>query len=137
MLGRLVNHHVVCNPFLAPETIWGDTLPLFLAADCRLINLECVISTRGQPWNPLSKPFHFRAHPRALEILKAAQVDGATLANNHVLDYGPEALLDCLNLLDQAHIQHAGAGAHADEAMAPAFLESPHGRIAVVALTRQ
>ena len=135
MLGRLVNQHMVCNPSLAPETIWGDTLPLFLSADCRLINLECVISTRGQPWNPLSKPFHFRAHPRALEILKAAQVDCATLANNHVLDYGPEALLDCLNLLDQVHILHAGAGAHVDEAMAPAFIESPHGRIAVVALT--
>jgi poly-gamma-glutamate capsule biosynthesis protein CapA/YwtB (metallophosphatase superfamily) len=135
MLGRLVNRHVVSKPSLAPETIWGDTLPLFIAADCRLINLECVISTRGRPWNPMLKPFHFRANPRAIEILQSARVDCATLANNHVLDYGPEALLDCLNFLDQANIPHAGAGAHLEGALAPAFLECSHGRIAVIALT--
>ncbi|MEX2492983.1 MAG: CapA family protein [Nitrospirales bacterium] len=135
MLGRLVNRHVVSNTSLASETIWGDILPLFIAADCRLINLECVISTRGQPWNPMLKPFHFRANPRAIETLQAARVDCATLANNHVLDYGPEALLDCLNLLDQANIQHTGAGAQMDEALAPAFLECSLGRIAVITLT--
>ena len=135
MLGRLVDRHVVSNTSLASETIWGDTLPLFIAADCRLINLECVISTRGRPWKPLLKAFHFRANPRAIEILQAARVDCATLANNHVLDYGPEALLDCLTFLDQANIQHTGAGVHRDNALAPAFLECPYGRIAVIALT--
>lgn len=135
MLGRLVNQYVVNNLSLMPEVIWGDALPLFLSADCRLINLECVISTRGQPWNPMLKPFHFRANPRAIKILQAARVDCATLANNHVLDYGPEALVDCLTFLDQGNIQHTGAGAHLDEAMAPAFLDRPQGRIAVIALT--
>jgi poly-gamma-glutamate capsule biosynthesis protein CapA/YwtB (metallophosphatase superfamily) len=135
MLGRLVNQHVVSDTSISPEVIWGDVLPLFMSADCRLINLECVISTRGQPWNPMLKPFHFRAHPRAIEILQAARVDCVTLANNHVLDYGPEALLDCLHFLDQANIQHTGAGVQMDEALEPAFLESPHGRIAAIALT--
>jgi len=135
MLGRLVDQEVVCDTSIAPEAIWGDVLPLFLSADCRLINLECVISTRGQPWNPMLKAFHFRANPRAIEILQAARVDGATLANNHVLDYGPEALLDCLAFLDQANIQHTGAGAQMDEALKPAFIECSQGRIAVVALT--
>jgi poly-gamma-glutamate capsule biosynthesis protein CapA/YwtB (metallophosphatase superfamily) len=135
MLGRLVNRQVVTKAFLAPEAIWGDVLPLFMSADCRLINLECVISVRGQPWNLMHKPFHFRADPRAIKILQAARVDCATLANNHVLDYGSDALLDCLNFLDQAHIQHAGAGALRDEALAPAFLDRAHGRIAVIDLT--
>ncbi len=135
MLGRLVDQQVVCDTSLAPEAIWGDVLPIFMSADCRLINLECVISTRGQPWNPMLKAFHFRANPRAIEILQAARVDGATLANNHVLDYGPEALLDCLTFLDQANIQHTGAGALMDEALKPAFLEYTQGRIAVLALT--
>lgn len=135
MLGRLVNQCVIENLSLAPETIWGDTLPLFRSADCRLINLECVISSGGQPWKPMVKAFHFRANPRTTEILQAARVDCATLANNHVLDYGPEALLDCLNLLDQAGIQHTGAGQNLEEALQPAFLDSPQGRIAVIALT--
>ncbi len=135
MLGRIVDQCVVSNLSLAPEAIWGDTLPLFRSANCRLINLECVISRRGQPWKPMMKAFHFRANPHAIGILQAARVNCATLANNHVLDYGPEALLDCLSLLDQAGIQHTGAGAHLAEALAPAFLDVPQGRIAVIALT--
>jgi poly-gamma-glutamate capsule biosynthesis protein CapA/YwtB (metallophosphatase superfamily) len=135
MLGRLVNRQMVAKDFLAPESLWGDVLPLFLSADCRLINLECVISSRGQPWNPLHKPFHFRAKPRAIELLQAARVDCATLANNHVLDYGPEALLDCLHLLKDAHIQQTGAGANLHEALTPAFLDDADGRIAIIALT--
>lgn len=135
MLGRFVNRQIVTKNVLAPESIWGDMLPVFLSADCRLINLECVISARGQPWNPLHKPFHFRADPRAIELLKAARVDCATLANNHVLDYGPEALLDCLNFLDGADIQHTGAGAHLNEALTPVFLDHGSDKIAVLALT--
>ena len=105
---------------MRPEALWDDVLPLMLSADCRLINLECVISSQGAKWHPAAKAFHFRAQPRALEFLRAAKIDGVALANNHVLDYGPDALLDCLNLLDGAKIQRAGAGATLEEAVAPA-----------------
>jgi poly-gamma-glutamate capsule biosynthesis protein CapA/YwtB (metallophosphatase superfamily) len=58
-----------------------------------------------------------------------------TLANNHVLDYGPEALTECLELLDRAGIKRAGAGATLEEALAPALFVLPQGRVAVVGLT--
>lgn len=111
MLGRLVNQHVVEDLSLPPAAAWGDTLPLFHSADLRLINLERVISSKGEKWRPLIKPFHFRAHPRALEILRAARIDGVTLANNHVLDYGDEALKECLTLLGSS--RHSPHGSRA------------------------
>lgn len=135
MLGRLVDQSVIRATSVRPEAIWGDVLPILLAADLRLVNLECVISARGREWLPQSKAFHFRAHPRAIEFLKAARIDGVTLANNHVLDYGTEALLDCLGLLDQADIKHAGAGPSLAAAMEPALLQLAGGRVAVLALT--
>lgn len=135
MLGRLVDQYVVQNRSVRPEALWDDVLPLMLSADCRLINLECVISSQGAKWHPPTKAFHFRAQPRALEFLRAAKIDGVALANNHVLDYGPDALLDCLTLLDGAKIQRAGAGATLEEAVAPAVFSLPEGRVAVVALT--
>ena len=94
MLGRLVDQYIVQNLSLPPETIWGNVLPLLLEADLRLGNLECVISDKGKKWQPLFKAFHFRSSPRAIEILRTASFDCVTLANNHVLDYGPEAFLD-------------------------------------------
>jgi poly-gamma-glutamate synthesis protein (capsule biosynthesis protein) len=135
MLGRLVDELVVGNASVRPRDPWGEVLPLLATVDLRFINLECVISARGHEWRPESKAFHFRARPRAVEFLKAAKVDCVTLANNHVLDYGPEALLDCLNLLDQAGIKRAGAGRNVNEASEPAFVDGPGGPVAVVALT--
>ncbi|GIV95948.1 MAG: hypothetical protein KatS3mg057_0605 [Herpetosiphonaceae bacterium] len=135
MLGRLVDRYVIRNPTVEPPTLWGDVLPLLLAADIRMINLECMISLRGERWRPQSKAFHFRAHPRAIEFLKAARIDCVTLANNHVLDYGADALIECLDLLDQAGIKHTGAGRDPAEALQPAYLSTPAGTVAVVALT--
>jgi poly-gamma-glutamate capsule biosynthesis protein CapA/YwtB (metallophosphatase superfamily) len=135
MLGRLVDQYVIQNRSVRPEALWGDVLPIMLSADCRFANLECVISDRGEEWHPTTKAFHFRARPRAIEFLQVAKIDGVTLANNHVLDYSPEALLHCFTLLDQAGIKRAGAGAAIEEARAPLVLDLPEGRVAVVALT--
>lgn len=135
MLGRGVDESIIRNSAGSPVAIWGDVLPVMQEADYRLINLECVISTEGQPWHPFTKAFHFRAHPRAIEFLQAAKIDCVTLANNHVLDYGADALLDCLTLLDRAGIARCGAGSNLHEASAPVWLHSPRGRLAVVAVT--
>ena len=135
MLGRMVDEYVIQNRSVRPAALWGDVLPVMLAADCRIINLECVISSQGEAWHPARKAFHFRARPRAIEFLQAAKIDGVTLANNHVLDYGPEALLDCLKLLDNAGIKRCGAGATLEEALNPSFLGLLDGRLAVLALT--
>lgn len=135
MLGRMVDEYVIQNWSVRPETLWGDILPVMLNADCRLINLECVISSRGEAWHPNKKAFHFRARPRALDFLRAAKIDGVTIANNHVLDYGRDALLHCLRLLDRAGIKRTGAGATLEEALVPAVFGLPEGRIGVMALT--
>jgi poly-gamma-glutamate capsule biosynthesis protein CapA/YwtB (metallophosphatase superfamily) len=134
MLGRLVDRYVIQDDSLPSVTVWGDVLPVLLAADRKLSNLECVISTRGRPWQPMTKAFHFRASPRAIEVLRAARIDCVTSANNHILDYGEEALLDFFALLDQAGIRHTGAGLHLHDALDPALFEGPRTRVAVIAL---
>lgn len=135
MLGRLMDQYVIQNRSVRPDALWGDVLPIMLAADCRLINLECVISDEGEEWHPTTKAFHFRASPRALEFLQAAKIDGVTLANNHTLDYGMDALLDCLTLLDRIGIKRTGAGTALQDALTPALFELPQGSVAVAALT--
>ncbi len=135
MLGRLVNDHVVQHAELPPVHAWGTVLPLLQAADVRLINLECVISTRGQPWHPATKAFHFRAAPRAIDVLTAASINGVTLANNHTLDYGWEALEECLAVLDHAGIAHAGAGKDLPAALDPAIMHTSGSQIALLAVT--
>ena len=79
-------------------------------ADLFVLNLECCISDRGERWPEPGKPFFFRAPPCAAELLAGIGVDCVTLANNHALDFGPEALLDTLDHLRAAGIAAVGAG---------------------------
>jgi poly-gamma-glutamate synthesis protein (capsule biosynthesis protein) len=102
-------------------------------ADVFVLNLECCISDRGTPWPAPGKPFFFRAPPRATELLVRLGVDCVTLANNHALDFGPDALLDTLVHLDTAGIVVVGAGSDVERARAPAVLEARGFRLAVCA----
>lgn len=94
MLGRLVNETIRHR---GASYVWGDTLPLIKKADLRLINLECVIAKDGAPWDKTPKMFFFRADPHAIDVLKIAGENYVSLANNHTLDFGEEALLEMLN----------------------------------------
>lgn len=133
MLGRLVDRRVLADPGRDPASVWGDTLERFGGVDARLINLECVIAESGTP-DP-SKVFCFRARPRAIEALQAVRVNFAGLANNHVLDFGPDALDECLARLRASGIAVAGAGRTIDEAAAPAVIMAGTAPVAVVAIT--
>jgi poly-gamma-glutamate synthesis protein (capsule biosynthesis protein) len=130
MLGRRVGDAIRSaeRPLLDPEVV-------ALAASCDLfvLNLECCISERGQPWP--GRRFHFRAPPAAAELLAAWGVDCVTLANNHALDYGPEALVDTFEHLRRAGIPWVGAGADVHEARAPCWLTAGERRVAVVGAT--
>jgi len=106
MLGRLVNDILRERPPVYP---WGNTLSIFQGVDVRICNLECVISDKGTPWLLTPKVFHFGSDARNVETLKIAGIDAVSLANNHALDYGYDAMLDMLKILDDAGIHHAGA----------------------------
>ena len=130
MLGRGVAEALRSSP---PEAILGeDVVALAGEADLFLLNLECCISERGERWPDPAKPFFFRAPPSAADLLSYLGVDCVTLANNHALDFGPEALLDTLDYLRAAGIAWVGAGSCELEARAPALLDAGGLRLAFV-----
>ena len=120
MLGRLVNQVLANAQF---TYVWGDTIDIIKKADFSLINLECPISSKGKKWNKTFKVFHFRANLDAIQALNCASIDYVSLANNHILDYDVEALLDTLDILDKNNISYSGAGRNLKEAMKPAIIE--------------
>jgi poly-gamma-glutamate capsule biosynthesis protein CapA/YwtB (metallophosphatase superfamily) len=129
MLGRGVAEAIAASrPVFAPEVV-----AVAAEADLFVLNLECCISHRGERWPDPDKPFFFRAPPRAAELLAGMRVDCVTLANNHALDYGADALLDTLEHLRAAGVAWAGAGPDEAAARAPAVLAAGGLRLAVVA----
>lgn len=65
--------------------------------------------------------------------IKNMGVHMLTMANNHGMDYGADALMENLRLLKAAGVAYAGAGANLREARAATLLSTPKGRVAVVA----
>lgn len=128
MLGRLVNRALRRLP---PEDLWGDALPLLRGADAAICNLECVLSDGGER---ARKEFTFRSDAKNVAVLRVAGIDAVSLANNHVLDYGTEALGETLDTLDRAGVAHAGAGAAA-AAREPALLRRGGATLAMLSAT--
>jgi poly-gamma-glutamate capsule biosynthesis protein CapA/YwtB (metallophosphatase superfamily) len=133
MLGRGVARTLVER---SPTSLVApDVAELVREADLFLLNLECCISERGTPSALPGKPFHFRAPPAATELLGHLGVDCVTLANNHALDFGEEALLDTFVHLAAAGIAWVGAGSDLERARAPLVLEAGGLRLGVVAVS--
>ena len=130
MLGRKVAERIASKGH--DGLVADEVVALTQAADLFVLNLECCISERGTPWPDPRKPFFFRAPPAATEVLNLLGVDCVTLANNHALDFGAEALLDTFEHLGTAGIKWVGAGRDLEEARRPAVLEVDGFRLAVL-----
>jgi hypothetical protein len=103
--------------------------PVIDAADLFLVNLECPFTEQG---DKLPKNFNFRARPELVNALVAGGVDVVSLANNHMMDYGAQGLLDTLMTLEQARIPYFGAGRTMAEARRPAFVTVAGTRFALL-----
>jgi poly-gamma-glutamate synthesis protein (capsule biosynthesis protein) len=132
MLGRGVAERLHHNP--RASLLDPALAEIAGCADAFVLNLECCISDRGERVREPGKPFFFRAPPVAAERLAELGVACVTLANNHVLDFGPEALADTLAHLAAAGIACAGAGPDRDAARLPAVLSGGDQRVRVVAV---
>ncbi len=129
MLGRSVNEHWTGGP---PAGVWGPMHDHLQTLDGLFVNLECCISDRGE--RTPDRGYYFRADPDwALPALDAGGVVWASLANNHVLDYGPVALEDTTAHLASAGIATAGAGPTLQAALRPSTVTVAGLDVAVLA----
>ncbi len=100
--------------------------PTLAAVDLRFVNCERQYSRRGtydEAAHPGKDHAHGRQPPEMAKIFTDCGFDAATIANNHMYDYGPEALLDTRALLLEKGLKVTGAGKNLEEARQPAVVE--------------
>lgn len=106
-----------------PDFILGEVKEIVSTADIAMTNLECVISTKGDFFDKgESRPYLYRARPEMLDILTNVGFDLVVTANNHAMDYGPEALLEQMELLNSVGIAQVGSGRNLNEASSPTYI---------------
>jgi len=124
MLGRGVADALSRDP---TALVADPVASVMRECDLCILNLECCVSERGAP--APGRMFHFRAPPAAVDALAHLGVDCVTLANNHALDFGPEALLDTFIHLERSGIAYVGAGPNLVAARTPVVLRAGGVRI--------
>ncbi len=111
-----------------------DLIGEMQSADIMMLNNEFAYSDRGAP-TP-EKQFTFRARPDSVAYLTDMGVDIVSLANNHAYDYGEQALLDSLQILQAEGIPYVGAGVNEQEASAPVYFIINDMKIAFISATQ-
>lgn len=91
-----------------------DVNEIFSSADISFVNLETCVSNRGE--SEKKEGYGFQTLPEYLQVYTAAGIDIVSAANNHVRDYGMDALDDTFTNLDDYGIGYIGAGRNITEA---------------------
>ncbi|MBJ7601259.1 CapA family protein [Candidatus Nephthysia bennettiae] len=121
---------VAVGDLVPTRRLWRDGAPVdrefaktvdrLHSADVVFGDLEMPLSVRG---TPREKMITFRADPAIAEDLRLVGFDILSLANNHSMDFGEEALLDTVAALDSQGIRQVGAGKDIHMATAPVVTE--------------
>jgi poly-gamma-glutamate capsule biosynthesis protein CapA/YwtB (metallophosphatase superfamily) len=118
---------------IAPTGMFGALAELFRGTDFSFLNVEHPLSQKGTPVR--GKRFLHRGRNEHVQGLVEAGVSAINLANNHILDFGDDALLDTIDQLEKNRIPYFGAGANIDVASAPLIAEKNGIKIGLLGYT--
>jgi poly-gamma-glutamate capsule biosynthesis protein CapA/YwtB (metallophosphatase superfamily) len=104
-------------------------------ADAAFANLEGTVHTWDEGTPGITQGTFMTTEPKLLDDLKWFGINIVSCANNHAFDYGEDGVLANIRHLDDAGLLHAGTGKNLAEARAPGYLDTPNGRVALIAAT--
>ncbi len=103
-----------------PEQVLSGVVPILINADLTVANLEAPATERAKPI--LKTGPNLKASPNDLELLKKGGVDVFSMANNHILDYGAQGVIDTLEACEKLGIKTVGSGRDSKAAKEPLII---------------
>lgn len=124
---------VVSDQFYHKDLIDKSVEDLFSSADYRIVNLEAPITNDNKENKIIKTGPHLRmSEQTAISVLKQLNIDGVTLANNHILDYGTKGLLDTFDTLKSKEVAYVGAGTNLKDAAKNITINREGMKIAII-----
>jgi poly-gamma-glutamate capsule biosynthesis protein CapA/YwtB (metallophosphatase superfamily) len=106
--------------------------PVLATADVRFAQVERVYSERGTIQLHAGVG-HSRVKPHMAQVFSDCGFNVVSLASNHAMDWGIEALMDSLEEFDRRGIRVIGAGENLAAARKPAIMEANGVKVAMLA----
>jgi poly-gamma-glutamate synthesis protein (capsule biosynthesis protein) len=101
-----------------------------LKGDVRFTNLEAAVAEKGET---VHEGRGFLTPPEALDALQTFGFNLVSLSGNHAFDLKVTGIQNTIREADNRKIVHAGTGNNIAEAVAPGYLHTPKGTIALIA----
>jgi poly-gamma-glutamate synthesis protein (capsule biosynthesis protein) len=108
---------------------------LIRGADVGYVHAEMLFHDYEHPPTDKRVGTFMRCDPRFIEDLKWMGFQLMSQAHNHSIDFGEGGVLKNIENLNKYGVVHAGTGRNLAEARAPAYLETPKGRVALLSAT--
>src|SRR5690625_1590093 len=109
MFGRNVN---VVIEERGNEYLFKKVQPIINQFDYDSGNFENpVLLQKEENYEKLDKHIHLFARKESVQAVKDANFSVINLANNHMMDYGADALEETIDTFDKADLPHVGAAA--------------------------
>src|SRR3984893_17570608 len=115
------------------EERYLSLVELLRSADIAFGNAECLFHNYEGGPSPDNVGTYMRADPKLIEDLRWMGFSMVACAQNHAYDYGDTGVLANIQYLEQYGLAHAGSGATLTLAQSPAYVDTPNGRVALIA----
>ena len=110
---------------------FGEISPIISEAQFKIVNFEFPIVDSNA--SPIAKDGpHLSGTEQSIKIIKDAGFNVCTLANNHILDYGPDCCIDTMRKLQNHGISTVGVGSNVEEASNILYLKDSDKTLAVI-----
>ena len=121
------------GPVHEPMEAYGEFVrPVLAAGDIRFAQCERIYSDTGSLQVHIRRD-HGRGKPHMTSVFSDCGFDVVSVASNHALDWGPDALMDMVDNFRKRGIQTVGGGRNIEEARQPAIVERNGIKVAVLA----
>jgi poly-gamma-glutamate synthesis protein (capsule biosynthesis protein) len=114
----------------------AEATPVLSLPDLMVVNLETAVAPVDVGLPLVEKRFLFRSDPAMAGQMARAGIDVVSLANNHALDFGSEALSDGLRVLENSGIATVGGGVDAEAAYKPIIQTVGEWTVGIAAFSR-
>ena len=113
------------------EVFPDDVREVIKSADFSFVNFESPVVEDGYQPIPKCGP-NLRCTSEAAEAVRYAGFTGVTMANNHILDYGPEGLRRSIECCKCQGLDVVGVGDNLSEAEKILYLEKEGKKLAII-----
>lgn len=129
--GDLCPMRYIDTYFDGEKCVDNDLLNVFNNSDYSIINLEAPIKKINSIPIDKSGP-NLYASDTVISLLKYINAKCVTLANNHLRDYGDDAVINTMKLLNENYINYVGGGSNKSDASRTLLINHENETIAII-----